>query len=155
MTQITATKKLKSRRPKRSWTEEECTMKRNSTRNKQKKVTNFDFNAQLNALDNKGKDDVKAPALASQMKFIKVRVHTRLEPHRDPQKGAHGEKLIHLEGEIEISDKLKFRELFEKSAKLFNRQLDNQKIQLKISDNPVKSNFRFADSDGTPDINFP
>ena len=115
---------------------------------------NFDFGKELDELDN-NKNGTNGDAIPSQMKFIKVKVHTRIGSSEYTAKSENKKDLIHLVGEIEISEKLKFKELLPKSAKMFNSQLNDKGYTIKIQENPEKSKFRFAKNSGEPDPNFP
>ncbi len=128
--------------------------KRKMEKRKAKVKGNFDFNGELgkgDKIDNKPSGDVAA----AQMKFLKVKVQTRIGSSEHVVKSDNQEDLIHLVGEIEISDKLKFKELLPKSAKMFNTQLKDKGYDIVFSDSLEKSKFRFAKTNGEPDSNFP
>lgn len=93
--------------------------------------------------------------LEPQTKFLNVKVHTRVHQDAYSAKSEASDTLIHLSGEIEISEHLTFEGLTPKAVELFNTQLKDKGYDIEVVASPTSSSFRFAKKTGEPDMNFP
>ena len=117
---------------------------------KKRRMANIKKPASISDILNK-----EEKTLEPQTKFLNVKVHTRVSPDQHNEKSQTGEDLVHLVGEIEITEFLTFEGLIPKAIELFNSQLKDKGHDIEIHNKLNKNCFRFAKKNGEADSNFP